>query len=367
MALASYEHSADVAPLRALGVSEIVPRPWLVSKVRGGIGLAATSLAPRLPARALASAQSVDGAMPLMSECPALTLSSLAWRLDACALFFGDAPGYAPVRATRRAERFDRSANRVDRRAARISGEPRTRPRNRRRAHPVGASAAGRIERVAARVRARIAARSERQSTRKTGRRVRVVMDSARRVSRSRAPASANSSLKRRSCRICRRAVAPAQGRAFAFRRILPWLYVVDASGDAAARSQQRTPAVLRFNERYDPGWLAFASGRVLRHVRVDLAVNGWFLGALPQTRRSGAGDGVRTSDCRICRYSLRAGVAEGARPRADEAHVSDDDHARSFRRFKGAVPRVARGASSAHNAGDGGRELHTRTRRRRF
>ncbi|HLX26529.1 MAG TPA: hypothetical protein VKR05_06010, partial [Candidatus Cybelea sp.] len=32
------------------------------------------------------------------------------------------------------------------------------------------------------------------------------------------------------------------------------------------------------FNERYNPGWLALAAGTALRHVRVDMSVNGWFL-----------------------------------------------------------------------------------------
>ena len=52
MALARYELSDDAEPLRALGVSEIVARPWLVSRTRGGIGLAASSLQPKSPRRA---------------------------------------------------------------------------------------------------------------------------------------------------------------------------------------------------------------------------------------------------------------------------------------------------------------------------
>jgi len=56
------------------------------------------------------------------------------------------------------------------------------------------------------------------------------------------------------------------------FHAIAPWLYVIDRRVDLAAN------ALLRFNERYDPGWLAFASRRRLTHVRVDACVNGWFL-----------------------------------------------------------------------------------------
>jgi hypothetical protein len=47
-----------------------------------------------------------------------------------------------------------------------------------------------------------------------------------------------------------------------------PWLIRVrDAGGK-----------LLRFNARYDGGWLALAGMRVLPHVRVSLDANGWFL-----------------------------------------------------------------------------------------
>jgi hypothetical protein len=33
----------------------------------------------------------------------------------------------------------------------------------------------------------------------------------------------------------------------------------------------------VRFNERYDPGWLAIGAWHLLPHVRVALYANGWF------------------------------------------------------------------------------------------
>jgi hypothetical protein len=60
-------------------------------------------------------------------------------------------------------------------------------------------------------------------------------------------------------------AISPAQ-----FRAITPWLYVV--SGVSAA-------ALVRLNERYDAAWTALRAWRVLPHVRVDMAANGWLVG----------------------------------------------------------------------------------------
>ncbi len=62
----------------------------------------------------------------------------------------------------------------------------------------------------------------------------------------------------------------PPHARSLDFRRVAPWLYVVDRPSDGAR--------LLRFNERYDAGWTAFAAGHTLPHVRLDAAVNGWLL-----------------------------------------------------------------------------------------
>ena len=53
-----------------------------------------------------------------------------------------------------------------------------------------------------------------------------------------------------------------------AFEQLTPWLYRV--RGVVAGTS------LVRFNERYDPGWLAIGAGHLLTHVRVALCANGW-------------------------------------------------------------------------------------------
>jgi hypothetical protein len=52
------------------------------------------------------------------------------------------------------------------------------------------------------------------------------------------------------------------------FRTILPWLFVV--------RGSIASVQALRLNERYDAGWIAIRGWRILPHVRIDMAANGW-------------------------------------------------------------------------------------------
>ncbi len=278
MALARYEQSDDVAALRALGVGEIVPRPWLVSKAKGGIGLAATSLAPRLPARSDSSVRSVGGAIPLVSECSALPIVSLADRLDACDLFFGDARGYAAVAP------IVAPSDSIDPRTAWIDA------RLAFSEYPALAQAIG-----GALTQSALPQRVEsnawllafvRGSLRAAG--GRILAQRGGDFTWLWIPSGVDAVACRGLCELVAQTPqlphlpphAPAApARAPAFHRIAPWLYVVDAATDRRGR----TPPILRFNERYDPGWLAFAGGRLLRHVRIDLSINGWFLGAAPQ------------------------------------------------------------------------------------
>ena len=53
-----------------------------------------------------------------------------------------------------------------------------------------------------------------------------------------------------------------------AFEELTPWPYRV--------RGMVPGTSLVRFNERYDPGWLAIGAGRLLTHVRVALCANGW-------------------------------------------------------------------------------------------
>ena len=98
MALARYELLGDAEPLRALGVSEVIARPWLVSRTRGGIGLAAPSLQPKSPRRVVASVRYFKRAMPLISQCTAARVVALPNSLGWCDVFFGDVAQYAPIR-----------------------------------------------------------------------------------------------------------------------------------------------------------------------------------------------------------------------------------------------------------------------------
>ncbi len=282
MALARYEQSGDTAALRALGVSEIVPRPWLVSTVRGGIGLAAASLAPRLPGQELLSMQLVRAPMPLISECSVTPAVTLAARLDACALFFADAPGYAPLRrVVAPSDSIDPRTAWIDARLAFLE-------------YPALAQGIG-----GALTQSALPQPVEpnawllafvRGSLRAAGGRILAVENGG--FTWLRIPPGVVSVQCAGLCELVAQttqlprlpaSAQPAHVRALAFRRILPWLYVVDAPADAPALVRSNAPSVLRLNERYDAGWLAVAGGRVLRHVRIDLAVNGWFLEALPQ------------------------------------------------------------------------------------
>ncbi len=130
VALARYERDGDATTLRALGVSEIVDRPWFVSRSNGAIGLAAGSLAARAAPRLQPLVRYLSDVTPLVSQCygsrdrrarqPPRRLQPLLWRR---ARIRG--------RTGSRGQRFDRRAQRVDRREARIRAGARTRPRHR--------------------------------------------------------------------------------------------------------------------------------------------------------------------------------------------------------------------------------------------
>lgn len=278
MALARYEQSNDAGALRALGVTAIVPRPWLVSKTRGGIGLAATSLEPRSRNSAASSAQGLQKAMPLISECAALTVVTLAQRLDACDLFFGDAPGYASVKP------IAAPSDSIDPREAWIDA------RLAFAEYPALAQAIG----------GALTQSAVPQNVEPNSWLLAYVRGALRAADGSTIATRADGfgwfwmprGVTSVQCAgVCElvaqtpqlpRLAPPAPPapevlpRPMAFRRISPWLYVVGAPA--------RPAPVLRFNERYDPGWLAFGGGRALRHVRIDLSVNGWLLEAVPRT-----------------------------------------------------------------------------------
>jgi hypothetical protein len=270
MALARYEQSGDAQALRALGVAEVVARPWLVSKTQGGIGLAATSLESRTRPRGVPPIRYLSGATPLLSQCETWRVVGIENRLGACDVFFGDAPGYLPIRpVVAPSDSIDPRTAWIDARLAfaeapdlaQAIGGALTQS-----TAPLGVEANSWLF---AYVRGALVGSDGRELARSRGAFVWL-----------RLPAGVTSVACMGLCELVAKAVqAPdlafrrdrARTRALEFRRFASWLYVVAANSG----SQE----LLRFNDRYDPAWVAFAGGHALQHVRVDMAVNGWLLG----------------------------------------------------------------------------------------
>jgi len=267
MALAQYEQTGDDGPLRALGVNKILPRPWLVSKTQGGIGLAGVSLAPAAPRPATAVARELNGATPLVSECGAPRVVDVGAPLGACNVFFGDMPGYETISA------IAPPSDSIDARTAWIDA------RLTFSEAPALAQALGgaltqstvpwTVEPnswLLAYVRGALRSADDRTLAKSSGSFVWILV-----------PPQTTAVQCAGLCELVAQASRPPSlperqpqpaVRVLPFRQLTPWLYVVDA----------RASGLLRFNERYNPGWLALAAGTALRHVRVDMSVNGWFL-----------------------------------------------------------------------------------------
>lgn len=267
MALARYEQTGDGDALRALGVTDVVPRPWLESNAHGGIGLAGASLAPSVPPPTIATARHLDGATPLVSQCGAPHVVDIGAPLGACNVFFGDMPGYGTVRA------IEPPSDSIDARTAWIDA------RLTFSVVPALAQALGgaltqstvpwSVEPnswLLAYVRGSLLATNGSTLAKAPGSFTWIHVPPAavavRCVGLCELVAQAHS-----APNLPARPRQPA-ARALPFRYVTSWLYVVDGA----------TPGLLRFNQRYDPAWLAFAGGRTLPHVRVDMSVNGWFL-----------------------------------------------------------------------------------------
>lgn len=267
MALARYEQSGDREALRVLGVTEILPRPWLTSNARGGIGLAGISLAPAVTRRAIAAAQPVSGATPLVSQCDAAHIVDIGAPLGACNVFFGDMPGYAAIRA------IVPPSDSIDPRTAWIDG------RLTFSEVPALAQALG-----GALTQSAVPRSVEPNSWLLAYVRGALFASDGSTLAKSSGSyewihvAPATSAVRCAGlCELVAQAAGPPNlpvrqpqqtAKAVSFRHVTPWLYVVDAGA----------PGLLRFNERYDPAWAAFTAGRALRHVRMDMSVNGWFL-----------------------------------------------------------------------------------------
>ncbi len=273
-ALARYERRGDVDDLRALGVSQVVPRPWLVSRSNGRIGLAAQSLGNAASAGE-SSARGIADPVPLISACEAAPIVALAERLGACAIFFGDAGDrFAPVRVLQtRGDSIDARTDWTDARLA-FAAVPAL-------AQGIGGVLTqSRVPYPLEAGRALLAdVRGALQTT--DGR---TLLRSGGGLRWWALPPNVASVVCAGLCELVAQTgsvpALPGEApqstvRALAFREILPWLFFVDANAPGAR--------LLRLNERYDAAWTAIGAWRILPHVRVDLAANGWLLGDVQQ------------------------------------------------------------------------------------
>jgi hypothetical protein len=267
MALARYEQSGDDAALRVLGVTEVIPRPWLVSKSQVGIGLAGASLAPPTARAPLETAHHVSGVTPLLSQCAAVRIVDVGAPLGACDVFFGDMPGYGTIRAiTPPSDSIDARTAWIDARLT-FSEVPAL-------AQALGGTLTQspvlwRVEPnswLLAYVRGALLAADGSTLAKRSGSfawtYVPPQIEAVRCAGLCELVAQAKSAPNIPAPR------SPPAPRALPFRYVTPWLYLVDAGA----------AGLLRFNERYDSAWAAFAAGTAPRHVRVDMSVNGWLL-----------------------------------------------------------------------------------------
>jgi hypothetical protein len=271
MALAQYEQMRDAAPLRALGVGVIIARPWLVSRSNGRIGLATPSLAPSPPAASTGLPVTyLNGATPLISNCEAPRVVLLPGELGACNIFFGDTTQYGRVRSLETLNgSLDPRTDWIDARLA--FGEVPSLAQGIGGAltqshlpypvdpggsvlvyvHGILTDSAGRILTVRQGGFRWLTLPSDAKAVQCVG--LCMLVAQTRALPNLPARAGATSSW------------------ACDFRKLAPWLYVV--------RRGTRPARLLRLNERYDSGWVAIDAWRVLPHLRVDMAANGWVYG----------------------------------------------------------------------------------------
>jgi hypothetical protein len=268
MALARYEQSRDPAALRALGVRTIIARPWLISRSNGRVGLAAPSLAP---SQSVSSANPpvayLDDATPLISNCEAPRVVLLPGELGACNIFFGDMRQYGRVHPLETLnDSLDPRTDWIDARLA--FGEVPSIAQGVGGAltqshlpYPVdpGASLLAYVHGILTDSAGRIL------TVRRGGFRWLTLPSDAKTV---RCMGLCVLVAQTRALPNLPGRAEPTQSWACDFRKLAPWLYVV--------KSGARPARLLRLNERYDPGWIAIDAWRVLPHLRVDMAANGW-------------------------------------------------------------------------------------------
>ncbi|MGB6522658.1 MAG: hypothetical protein WBE83_12895 [Candidatus Cybelea sp.] len=274
MALAQYAQYGDASALRALGVAQIVDRPWFLSRSNGGIGLAASSLSPSRPRPPKRNGRDLAGA-PLVSTCDEARIVANVASLEGCDLFFGDAPGYArvtPIGAS--GDSIDAATAWIDARLAFAKAPDLAQGLGGVVTQSTMPHAVQAGSRLLAYVRGRLSDQNGRALVRSGGTFSWISI----------AP-NTTAVICTGLCELAAASPelppAPQRKRSerpypTSFEELTPWLVRVQGT---------RSAGLLRFNERYDPAWTAISSWRVLPHVRLALAANGWLL------TRDSAGD----------------------------------------------------------------------------
>ena len=272
MALARYERTGDAAALQAMGVGEIIARPWLESRSNGSIGLAARSLAAASRPLVVPPQQFIVGPAPLVSECIGSRVVAFVNRLGACNVFFADAPGYAPIRPiVAPSDSIDPGDAWIDARLA-FASIPET-------AQAIGgALTQSRVPYpvmpdswLLTFVRGRLLADNGVMLEAGPGSFAWIPIPAG--VSAVRCDGLCELVAQSRAIPVSAPETA-ARVRGLEFSSPVPWLYFV--------RRDSGNAAVLRLNERYDPGWIGLSSWRLLPHVKVDMCVNGWLVSGKP-------------------------------------------------------------------------------------
>jgi len=268
MALARFEQHGNVEALRALGVAEVVSRGWLISRANERIVL----LGPPPPqySGVAARVRYVSDPLPLVSTCAAMSVVALPNGLDACGVFFGDAgapyPTARPLSA--QGDSVDPRADWIDARLAFANAPALAQGLGGVYTRSAAPYRIGSGPFVLASVRGRL--NDSKGRTIRHGRGEFAWLSIA---------AGGESVTCAGECELVASApslpaLAPATATsatpAVPFRAVAPWLLVVSGAGVAA---------VLRFNERYDAAWTALRAWRVLPHVRLNTAANGWLVG----------------------------------------------------------------------------------------
>ncbi len=273
-ALARYEQLGDTSALSALGVTEIVNRPWLSSRTHGAVGLAASSLAARERPAGSAAVLRLGAATPLVSECDRTSVVTGAGTPGACEVFFGDASGYATVRSiVGAADSIDPRTAWIDARLA-FARAPDL-------AQGIGGAVTqSRVPQTVAPgswlltwVRGDLDANGGRTLRRGDGTFAWI------RIPPGVAFVTCDGLCELVAQTTSLPSAASGAGdapRALAFDRVAPWLYVAGPTTNSAR--------VVRLDERYDPAWVAVARRGVLPHVRIGASANGWYVEqALPR------------------------------------------------------------------------------------